>query len=496
MSSMIAVVFASIATAAPTFEADRPEDAALAAVAWEAATECAGRPGASAAKVPIRRGYGQEGAIQALATWDGKGLAAIDLTDDAPAVMIAHELAHAWIYGHGPLAPLEGRAELLAECVARAVPDVVPYLFDAFPSLEPMPDLRTWTHESQGRLSPEQVSAAYTGSLRLFEAIGEGVPQERLFAAGAMSWAEVDRLLAEVGTPAEPILAALGGGAEAQRAALEDVDQDGLSALREEMRGTDPELWDTDGDGWWDGAPEERPEGALPVPRDGTPVCPPRWSPDGKHRFVWGGTLRGHALDARVASFGGHQAHIWVPEAASRNPGGLWFEIVGVGLEPSPGCAVSEWRTLRAFRGALDHLGTVDQALEQALAAARRVHGAPPARLVVDLGGKETFSLREGGFVTVVLSESDLDWAVKEPARLELLAGFVVARHWLHSAGFGRQLAEEPSLIAAFHGTWSEARIPSRLAYVSSGAAAEITRSVEGCGGWASWLGGGCPGVP
>ena len=75
---MIAVVFASIATAAPTFEADRPEDAALAAVAWEAATECAGRPGASAAKVPIRRGYGQEGAIQALATWDGKGLAAID----------------------------------------------------------------------------------------------------------------------------------------------------------------------------------------------------------------------------------------------------------------------------------------------------------------------------------------------------------------------------------------------------------------------------------
>lgn len=103
-----------------------------------------------------------------------------------------------------------------------------------------------------------------------------------------------DVALAEAACGAK-IRAVLDGGAASQRAALQDEDLDALSDLYEALAGTDPTRWDTDGDGWWDGATPV--PGAVPLPRNGRPVCLAE-VPRGTARVVveYGGQLGGVVL--------------------------------------------------------------------------------------------------------------------------------------------------------------------------------------------------------
>ncbi len=62
---------------------------------------------------------------------------------------------------------------------------------------------------------------------------------------------------------------------------LGDPDLDGMSTLEEQIEGTDPMAWDSDGDGWWDGAASAE---GLPVYAGATVHC----AEEGKEVLVAG----------------------------------------------------------------------------------------------------------------------------------------------------------------------------------------------------------------
>ena len=83
---------------------------------------------------------------------------------------------------------------------------------------------------------------------------------------------ELEALLVHAGPRGAIVWDVLEGGVDRQREALSDKDLDGQPWLAEILSGTDPNRWDSDGDGWWDGA-SAAPVGAVPLPPDGTAVC-------------------------------------------------------------------------------------------------------------------------------------------------------------------------------------------------------------------------------
>jgi hypothetical protein len=112
----------AVAAAAPGFVGPA-SDVALAELLWPAAVACVGWTPVTAPEVTIERTPIQAGFV-GLANADERGLFRIRLAPTAPPVVLAHELAHAWF--HGDAAALnEGRAELVAEYVAAALPATV-----------------------------------------------------------------------------------------------------------------------------------------------------------------------------------------------------------------------------------------------------------------------------------------------------------------------------------------------------------------------------------
>lgn len=207
----------------PAFHGDA-EQVALAEAAWTAATACAGREAQAnerVALVPVG-----EAEWTAHAVIDAGGLAAVQLTPAADARSLVHELAHAWVDG-GPAALREGRANLLADCIAGSVPGVGLRTGSWSPSA--IPDLRSWEHR-EGQ-DADVRAAAYGASAALLRAAARVVPREALFRTSYLGWAGFEELLVDAGPAAEPVLAVLRGGSAAQRRALRDDDGDGVTDL-------------------------------------------------------------------------------------------------------------------------------------------------------------------------------------------------------------------------------------------------------------------------
>lgn len=375
---------ASIAVAAPTFVGE-PEDVLLASRAWAAAVTCTGREGSATPTVPLVR---KTLALDYLgvARTDPTGvLWRIDLNtvEDRHREVVVHEVSHAWV-SDGPVALVEGAAELLADCIVRGDPGLAPLQYDDGRSLDGLPDLRAWTRP--GDDVPTELHAvrtdAYLGAARFLRTAADLLPERSLWSGPTLSWDTLRDDLRGAGARGEELLAALDGGVETQREALADDDRDGLTRLQERWRGTDDGRFDTDGDGWWDGAAPA--VGAVVVPLDGSPVCA------GGGVLRVGDDARGEALPVVVLEErpgGVALARLSdLPPAAST---GGWWMTRAVGVHGA--CADGRRATVWAEDPALASLvPSVQAALGEALLQAERRFGPGPDRVAVALGGGPT----------------------------------------------------------------------------------------------------------
>ncbi len=195
------------------------------------------------------------------------GLYAIDLQEFALRVLV-HELAHAWVHT-GPPAIVEGATNLLTDCALARAPQAFVGLVEVD---EPHLPGRLERWENNDGDTATVRSSYYAASYRFMRAVAEVIPERRLWNE-VWSWDTLRGALSGAG--GEWIRDVLDGDAEAERAALADEDRDGLANVHERRLGTDPADWDTDRDGWWDGAPLSlrRSDGVVPLPPDDSPVC-------------------------------------------------------------------------------------------------------------------------------------------------------------------------------------------------------------------------------
>ena len=407
---MILLLAGSLALGSPSFVARNPSDARLAAAAWEGASQCTGWDAASHARVTVERGF-VVGAYLGRAFWDHEGLYRIELDDAARDEVLVHEVAHAWVTG-GPPALAEGRAELLADGSVRAKPGTVPLQWDDGRYLALMPDLKQWVNWEHAPMVMGSVRTdAYLGGARLVRTAAMLIGPRQLWPQkGTMSWDDFELLMKDNSEHGERVLAILSEGAEAQRQALSDADQDGLTLLAEEILGSNPNQWDSDRDGWWDGAPVA-PANAVPLPIDGTPVCTGFATPKagGQVRLLVGGNLRGVSLPRAVMWAGrdySGQSSVMVMRQRSllvalRGDvhavlGGLWATVGGESLIPDNGCTSTSQLTVWAYEDAHSKkVADFVPALHQAMVRADAKLGLTPGRLAVALGSSNT-EFRDG----------------------------------------------------------------------------------------------------
>jgi len=273
---LVLVLLPTVALAGPPrFVAIDPAHVQAAEKAWRAAVDCTGWEAPAHGQVEITREY-VSGGYTGGAFLDRGGLYRIALSQVNADRSLVHEIAHAWART-GPQALNEGRADLLADCIASRVPNLAPLDPDPGLDLDAMPDLRTWENPT-GSHSPQDLDLtrrdAYLGSARLMRVVATVVDAQLLWPRdGYLGWEDLERLLEDGGPAGDTVLAVLDGGVERQQAALSDTDRDGVPFLAEVLQGTNPSRWDSDGDGWWDGAAPSPSVAAIPLPPDGTPVC-------------------------------------------------------------------------------------------------------------------------------------------------------------------------------------------------------------------------------
>ncbi|MFT4625988.1 MAG: hypothetical protein ACI8PZ_004659 [Myxococcota bacterium] len=434
---MVWVLVGALAMAAPTFSGDDPGDARVAAHAWSAAIECTGWEAPHQPHVAIERGYVPGGYLGRAFHDDGLSLIEISAGDARIDEVIVHEVAHAWV-SSGPTTLAEGRAELLADCITRRRPGVAPLQWDDGRDLTAMPDLEGWStgHAHGPMVLGDARTDAYLGAARLMRAAATLVEPRALWAQDGLDWAGFRSLMEEAGPEGHQLLAVIDAPVWVQRAALSDVDRDGLPALVESFRGTDADVWDSDGDGWWDGATP--PHTARPVPLDGSPVCLGVAGGDTPTlaRVVTGGDLRGVAHpnvrpvhgaepDGSILLAPGQPLVVAATVDASGVSGGLWASAVGDGLVVSTACQAGEHATVWSrTRGHVPQVTALVHAIDAVSDDADARWGPVPGRVAVALGS-------DGSTVNgpvVELTEADAD-DVYEAARL------AVAVHRLWSSG-------------------------------------------------------------
>jgi hypothetical protein len=414
MLAFAALLADPAAASAPRF-VGAPDDVALANAAWEGATACTGREGRAAAVVALVRRTVPGDYLGVARTEPGDGtLVRIDL-NTAPGrhrEVVVHEVAHAWV-SEGPVALVEGTAELIADCVVTRMPGLAPLQFDDGRALTGLPDLKAWTKPTEG--APFELHAVrtdgYVGASRLVRTAASVVGAEALWGQRTVSWAGFEAELAAAGPRGRALLAALRGGRGALAEALHDGDRDGVVAIAEGWAGTSDVQYDTDGDGWWDGAGRD---GAVPVPPDGTPVC-------AEVGGASGGTLRGieHVgLSERPVAGGGGLA--WLTEALPAAATGGWWVEAGA---PTEGCVSTSRITVWAEDAALVHeVAPVAAGVGEALARAEALYGAGPTRVAVGLGGPRSTVVGDGEWVVLSTAEVRAAVARGEVAALGRLA--------------------------------------------------------------------------
>jgi hypothetical protein len=437
---------AQVVQAVPHFVADVSADAVVAERAWRAARVCTGRDAPSAPDITITRSVIPGG-------WLGRahvheqGLERIDLSAPAQRIgeVIVHEVAHAWV-AEGDQALVEGAAELLADCIVATDPGIAPLQFDDGRDLVALTDLRTWGIAEEGRpLAMDGVRTdAYLGASRLLRTATEVIAPQLLWQGERLTWEALEGWLADAGD--EAVLAVVRGGPTMQRRALADADLDGLTDLAEALRGTDPRAFDSDGDGWWDGA-DARPDDAVVVPLDGTFACAGSTAPGaGEVTALPGGNLRGwHVPTVRTLHTAAGAVLVQLDRPNQGTSGGMWATAPGTddahsACVSAPGLAVAA-----SDPAALSSVAPLAQALQAPVAAAEQRLGPASRRVVVLLG--EELTSYDGHTATVTLD--DLRRA-EAAGRLDELAATLVAlprvwssgdRSWREAEALGRSLS-------------------------------------------------------
>lgn len=399
-------VLLSIAFAAPEF-VGHPDDVRIADRAWSAAIQCTGWEGHAHPRVRIERGLVRHG-FRGLASADDDGMYRIELDRDDPALseVIVHEVAHAWV-SEGPTALVEGRAELLADCIVHHAPGIAPLQWDDGRELPNLPDLRGWdAGDGLGpSVNPLQRTDAYVGAARLVRLASLVLPERALWPKeDGVDWLDLDALLGEAGSAAQPLRDLLRATGTEQSHALSDRDGDGLPELGERIFNTDPTRFDTDGDGWWDGAAASA--DVQPIPFDGTPVCTGWATPvtGGTVHLQTGGNLRGApsplpavrvgdraTTDGKAVAFAQQSVLLELQGDAGQVSGGLWGRVEGEGLVPDTSCRQSDRSVVWASRPQLrERTAAVQQALAATLVRYERRFGGEVNRIAVSLGGPST----------------------------------------------------------------------------------------------------------
>jgi hypothetical protein len=241
--------------------------------AWAAFGRCTGGEGPQIEHIEILDG-------ENVGIYDGTavlsdGRLTIRLRDSNPKpFVVLHELAHFWV-GWEPRALREGLSDLLAECAYRDIYGEPSFRYLSVNELKAGPDLVAW--EDDDELEPFDIMRRYAASYLLarhLEPLLE--PRDLWDPQRKGSWAELWELVD--GSP--EIWKGL-----AHRLGSDDVDEDGLDWDEEALASTDPFRWDTDGDGWWDGA--QPPPGATAL--TGEPSCVGVLAEDGQIRMRTGG---------------------------------------------------------------------------------------------------------------------------------------------------------------------------------------------------------------
>lgn len=429
LAEPIAPVVAETSPWTPDFQAVNTEDAAIARIAWEAAFECTGRVGKAHPKIAIHR-RAIPGGFLGLAEWDDTGVHTIHL-DPKPGRLeevIVHEVAHAWVQ-EGPPALVEGRTELLADCIVNHRNGLASLQWDDGRTLRNLPDLRTWNNqEDHGpALLADARTDAYLGASRLLRAAAQLVAAEDLWDPELETWDDFRELVGEA-EHGPRLLAAIDAGPEAQKTALDDADLDGLPRITEQIAGTDPASWDSDGDGWWDGEILGLPHMAVAVPFDGSPVCTGLLADGGSTpTAAVGGNVRGEGrLEVRVRqTVAGAPLVVELGGNPSSVTGGLWAAVEGTHLQRSTDCIDAAFGTIWAARPEFSpHIGDFAMALHDVATRAEARWGPTTRRMGLAIGADKT---RMDGQV-VELSQADVRQAI-ETGRLEELATLAVSLH-------------------------------------------------------------------
>ena len=431
--------------APPHFEADAPSDAVLATRAWTAAEQCTGRTAPSTPTIRITRSVIPGGWLGRAHVHD-EGLERLDVSAPPARVgeVIVHEIAHAWV-AEGEQALVEGAAELLADCIVAHAPGLAPLQFDDGRDLVALTDLRTWGIAAEGRpLAMDGARTdAYLGASRLLRTAALVIGEELLWTGEPLTFEGLERWLEAAGPRAEPVLAVVKAPPSQQRVALRDRDLDGLTDLAESLLGTDPTRFDTDGDGWWDGA-TAHPEHAVAVPLDGTWAC--AGHAEGPVRALPGGNLRGldaPGLHTRVTESGAVLVRLDAPN--TNTSGGLWATVPAA-TQGSAACTADPHTTVVADDPALvPFVAPFAAALQAPIDAATGRFGMAPRRVAVVLGGDVT---RFDG-QTVQITSEQLHDAVARDALPELAATvaalprvwFTGDATWRDAVALGRSLA-------------------------------------------------------
>jgi hypothetical protein len=499
---MLWFVSSALATP-PIFSAFSPEFAEKARQAWIAAEKCTGWEAPRHDQVELRQGYVPGGFVGG--AWiDGDGLYRVQIGLDNTDRALVHEIAHAWA-SNGPSALTEGRADLLADCVVTMVPSLAPLDPDSGMSLDNMPDLRRWSANRRDGIDLDTSREdAYLGSARLMRTVAEVVDRRSLWpTSGLLRWRDLNDLLDNAGAPGTMIQALLEGGERTQREALSDVDRDGQPWIAEILGGTDPLRWDSDGDGWWDGAPATPSIAAVPLPPDGTPVCSGfSGRPGAVVQILASGSWRG-GQTPQIQAYEGSTTLSGDPTAGVRlsgdgplmmrlqsdgpATGGLWAMVGGSGLVVDTACrSTPRYTAWWEGSGSQALLPEFLSALDIYVGRAEKLLGPSSSRLVVRLGSESTEVDHDG---VVHLSEGELAWAATTD-RPDALAAVAVAIHRVFSAPHADRAAEGAEAL-----TRAMLDDPPDLTFVSVDLqrAEQRKRSVAACPrGWDGVLDGHC----
>lgn len=282
--------------------------------AFRAGEACAGRPPDAEDTVRLAPLLSQT--YGGLARFRNDRLFLIEIAQPHPRVLL-HEVAHGWSHGSPIDGFVEGGAEVLANCMAMRLDRRDLRLVGGHRKLATAQSIRKM--EAGTTMMDYHVSRIWFGSL------ADRVGLQALLARDARppfpSLKEDPHARAIFAAYDNPNLATVS----------HDADEDGVPAYVEQIMGTDPNVRDTDGDGWWDGArPDELPPTATHIQADGNLHCSGHVGPAAtvtrrswNQRDPWGtwvGWLETPDPRGRIVRGVGTEMALWPVRAAGWRP--------------------------------------------------------------------------------------------------------------------------------------------------------------------------------